>query len=162
MGKVANPRFLRDSDLTLGIEALFFAYRGFTNGPDELLAKQGLGRAHHRALHFISRAQGLSVGELLDILDIKKQSLSRVLRDLVDQGYVEQREGELDRRVRHLFLTDAGKQFVGALSTAQITGVRQAYAAAGADAVEGFLDVLLNLMSEEDRARLSQMHGLGE
>ena len=94
------------------IEALFFGYRGFTAGPDLLLADRGLGRAHHRALHFIAREPGLTVGKVLDILDITKQSLSRVLRELMDQNLVEQRQGEQDRRQRHLWLTVEGEALI--------------------------------------------------
>src|SRR5262245_62600912 len=87
------------------IELLFFAYRDFTSDADEVLAKFGFGRAHHRVLHFVNRNPGMKVAELLDILKITKQSLGRVLKQLVDEGYVAQRAGANDRRQRLLFLT---------------------------------------------------------
>lgn len=157
MGKMPNPRFLRDEDLTQGIEALFFGYRGFTAGPDRLLADRGLGRAHHRALHFIAREPGLTVGKVLDILDITKQSLSRVLRELMEQNLVEQRQGEQDRRQRHLWLTAEGEALIASLRMVQDAVVRKAFANAGAEAVEGFLSVLEGLMSPEDLAKFSTM-----
>jgi len=90
------------------IEPLFFAYRDFVGDADRLLLRYNFGRAHHRVLHFVHRRPGLSVAELLDLLKITKQSLSRVLKDLLDGGYIEQRPGLADRRQRLLFATDAG------------------------------------------------------
>src|ERR1700746_1784238 len=90
------------------IELLFFAYRDFVGDPDDALAKFGFGRAHHRVLHFVNRNPGMKVAALLDILKITKQSLGRVLKQLIDQGYIEQREGEHDRRQRLLYVTPKG------------------------------------------------------
>ena len=91
------------------IELLFFAYRDFVGDADEALAKFGFGRAHHRVLHFVTRHPGIKVADLLDILNITKQSLGRVLKQLVDQGYVQQKEGESDRRQRLLYATPKGE-----------------------------------------------------
>jgi DNA-binding MarR family transcriptional regulator len=91
------------------IELLFFAYRDFIGDADELLARIGFGRAHHRVLHFVNRHPGMRVADLLDILKITKQSLGRVLRDLVEDGYVSQKAGRADRRQRLLFLTAKGE-----------------------------------------------------
>ena len=98
----ANPLFLREDELRQGIELLFYAYRDFTAEPDAILARIGFGRAHHRVIHFVGRQPGMTVSELLDILKITKQSLSRVLSQLVQQGYVIQRPGTRDRRPRLL------------------------------------------------------------
>src|SRR5438477_2091987 len=92
------------------IELLFFAYRDFVGDPDAVLAKFGFGRAHHRVLHFVNRNPGMKVAALLDILKITKQSLGRVLKQLIDQGYIEQREGERDRRQRLLYATPKGAE----------------------------------------------------
>ena len=100
--------FLTDDQLRQGIELMFFAYRGFTADPDRILAERQYGRAHHRAIHFINRRPGLTVNELLDFLGVTKQSLNRVLRQLVDDGLVESRVGVEDRRHRNLHLTAAG------------------------------------------------------
>src|SRR6185369_9239306 len=91
------------------IELLFFAYRDFIGDPDDVLAKFGFGRAHHRVLHFVNRNPGMKVAELLDILKITKQSLGRVLKQLVDEGYVVQKAGAQDRRQRLLYLTAKGE-----------------------------------------------------
>src|SRR3954453_20300477 len=91
------------------IELLFFAYRDFVGDPDEVLGKLNFGRAHHRVLHFVNRNPGMKVADLLDILNITKQSLGRVLKQLVDQGYVVQKEGAQDRRQRLLYVTAKGE-----------------------------------------------------
>ena len=94
--------------LLLGIELMYFAYRGFTSDPDKILENYTYGRAHHRAIHFINRAPGTTVTNLLEILGVTKQSLNRVLRTLIEDGLVESRVGKVDKRERNLFLTDAG------------------------------------------------------
>src|SRR5437762_2109221 len=106
------------------IELLFFAYRDFVGDPDHVLEKFAFGRAHHRVLHFVNRNPGMKVADLLDILRITKQSLGRVLKQLVDEGYVVQKEGERDRRQRLLFVTDKGEALamkLARLQTARIT-----------------------------------------
>src|ERR1700752_5279692 len=101
------------------IELLFFAYRDFVGDPDEVLAKLGFGRAHHRVLHFVNRNPGIKVADLLDILKITKQSLGRVLKQLIDQGYVVQREGARDRRQRLLHVSAAGETLARKLAGLQ-------------------------------------------
>src|SRR5215210_6267990 len=96
---------LSEQDTVALIELLFFAYRDFVSDPDEILSQFGFGRAHHRVVHFVGRDPGMTVQQLLDILRITKQSLGRVLKELIDKGYVFQKEGETDRRQRLLFLT---------------------------------------------------------
>ncbi|MEM1401310.1 MAG: MarR family transcriptional regulator [Pseudomonadota bacterium] len=145
----ADPLFLRDAAIREGIELLFFAYRDFVAEPDSHLATLGMGRAHHRAIHFIGRHPGMTVGELLAILKVTKQSLSRVLSLLIDDGYVEQKLGD-DRRRRHLHLTGAGRELENILSSSQRKRFARAYGAAGAEAVEGFRTVLAGLMDPQD------------
>ena len=111
--------FLTDDQLRRGIEAMFFAYRGFTADPDRILVQKDYGRAHHRAIHFINRSPGTTVNNLLAILGVTKQSLNRVLRALVDDGLVEARVGTRDRRERNLYLTEAGTALERELSDAQ-------------------------------------------
>ncbi|EAR50613.1 transcriptional regulator, MarR family protein [Oceanicola granulosus HTCC2516] len=146
-----NLLFLTDEQLRKGIEAMFFAYRGFTADPDRILADYGLGRAHHRALHFIHRSPGTTVNNLLSILGVTKQSLNRVLRTLVEEGLVESRVGQRDRRERHLRLTEAGRTLEQRLSDAQRDRMRAAYRSAGPAAVAGFRQVLEAMMDEETR-----------
>ncbi|MEO0485566.1 MAG: MarR family transcriptional regulator [Pseudomonadota bacterium] len=140
-----------EKDLRRGIEAMFFAYRGFTQDPDRILAQHGYGRAHHRALHFIHRESGLNVNTLLSILGVTKQSLNRVLRTLIDHGLVEVSVGTEDRRERNLALTDKGLTLIAELSEAQAARVRAAYAAAGPQAVAGFEAVLEAMMDSDLR-----------
>ncbi|NIZ12145.1 MarR family winged helix-turn-helix transcriptional regulator [Phaeobacter sp. HF9A] len=143
--------FLTDEQLRQGIEAMFFAYRGFTADPDRILAELAYGRAHHRALHFINRAPGTTVNNLLSILGISKQSLNRVLRALVEDGLVDSRVGALDKRERNLYLTEQGHELESRLSDAQRIRMRAAYKEAGPDAVQGFKKVLEAMMDSDMR-----------
>ena len=154
--------FLTDEKLRRGIEAMFFAYRAFTADPDLILADMDYGRAHHRALHFIHRDPGLTVTSLLAVLGVTKQSLNRVLRALIDDGLVESRVGRRDRRERHLFLTEDGTVLERRLSEAQRARMRQAYRAAGPQAVAGFRQVLEAMMDPETRAQYQSMKDLPE
>ena len=141
--------FLTDDQLLQGIELMYFAYKGFTSDPDLILQNYSYGRAHHRAVHFINRRKGLKVNDLLDILGITKQSLNRVLRQLINDGLVESRVGRQDKRERNLFLTDDGEKLERKLSDAQRKRMRSAYRAAGPDAVMGFRLVLEKIMDGE-------------
>lgn len=149
--------FLTDEQLRTGIEAMFFAYRGFTSDPDRLLEEFGYGRAHHRAIHFIHRSPGTTVNNLLTILGVTKQSLNRVLRALIEDGMVESRVGSRDKRERNLFLTDAGAGLERQLSEAQRGRMRAAYRAAGPEAVSGFRQVLEAMMDPEQRRQFQAL-----
>ena len=154
-------RFLTDDQLRQGIEAMFFAYRGFTADPDRILAEHDYGRAHHRALHFIHRSPGTTVSNLLSILGVTKQSLNRVLRTLVEDGLVESRVGRSDKRERNLHLTERGAALERALSDAQRDRMRAAYRAAGPEAVAGFRQVLEAMMDERMRATYERLRDRG-
>lgn len=153
--------FLTDEQLRKGIEAMFFAYRGFTADPDRILQDQGYGRAHHRAIHFIHRAPGTTVNNLLTILGVTKQSLNRVLRALIADGLVESRIGARDKRERHLYLTEAGATLERQLSDAQRERLRAAYRVAGPDAVAGFRQVLEAMMDQETRRHFNRLSDNG-
>jgi DNA-binding MarR family transcriptional regulator len=148
-----------DEEIRRGIELLFFAYRDFTSDPDRILAPLGMGRAHHRVVHFVGRNPGVTVGELLAILKITKQSLSRVLGQLVREDFIVQRPGPDDRRERRLHLTAAGQALERRLSRPQRRRVAAAYRAAGASSVEGFRRVLTALMNPEDRDKIRARAG---
>ncbi|PTV96507.1 MarR family transcriptional regulator [Rhodobacter aestuarii] len=148
--------FLTDEQLRKGIEAMFFAYRGFTADPDRILEKHNYGRAHHRAIHFINREPGLTVTTLISVLGVTKQSLNRVLRTLIEDGLVESRVGNRDKRERNLYLTEAGAELEHELSKAQRGRMRAAYRAAGPQAVAGFRQVL-EAMMDPDLHRHYQM-----
>ena len=139
------------------IELLFFAYRDFVSDPDEVLAKLGFGRAHHRVLHFVNRNPGMKVAELLDVLKITKQSLGRVLKQLIDDGYVVQREGENDRRQRLLYVTPAGEALamqLAGLQTTRIAAVLAELGPAGHEAARRFLAGMINAGDRDQVLRL--------
>ncbi len=149
--------YLTDEQLRKGIEAMFFAYRGFTADPDRILENLDYGRAHHRALHFVHRSPGTTVGNLLAILGVTKQSLNRVLRTLFDDALVEARVGKKDKRERHLYLTEKGAALERELSDAQRARMRAAYRAAGPQAVQGFRTVLEAMMDPEMLRQFQRM-----
>ena len=145
---------LDGESLRQAIEMLFFAYRDFTSGPDEILKEYGFGRAHHRAIYFVGRHPNRTVSDLLSILRITKQSLNRVLSQLVREGFIAQRPGEHDKRQRLLSLTEKGKMLEARLTANQQKLIAGAYGSAGLESVDGFRRVLLGVMSnEEDRRR---------
>lgn len=154
LGTRASPLFLREAEIRRGIELIYFGYANLVRGPDTMLDAQGLGRAHHRALYFIARRPGLPVFELIRLLAITKQSLSRVLADLVRAGLVAPRVGTLDRRQRLLYLTDAGTTLEAQLFAALKERMAAAYTLAGQDSVTGFWAVLAGLIPVEDRAMI--------
>lgn len=142
------------------VELLFFAYRDFIGEPDRILVRYGFGRAHHRVLHFVNRNPGLTVAELLGILDITKQSLARVLRDLVSQGFIEQRAGDEDRRQRLMFLTAEGRTLADELLALQAARVGRALEGAGAleqQAIKAFLVGLLDHGQSANVTRLTRL-----
>ena len=108
------------------IELLFFAYRDFISDPDAILATSGFGRAHHRVVHFVNRRPGMTVADLLDTLKITKQSLARVLKQLIDSGYIHQVTGPSDRRQRHLYPTQKGRDLAVELSRPQSRRIAKA------------------------------------
>lgn len=152
--KAENLLFLTDDQLLQGIELMFFAYKGFTSDPDQILQNYTYGRAHHRALHFIQRNPDITVSTLLNILGVTKQSLNRVLRQLVIDKLVDSKIGKRDRRERNLQLTQKGKELERSLSEAQRKRMRAAYKAAGPDAVHGFRTVLQNIMDPQMKIHL--------
>jgi DNA-binding MarR family transcriptional regulator len=149
--------FLREEELRLAQDLLFFGYRDFTAGADAILAELGLGRAHHRVLHFVGRSPGISVGDLLGILGVTKQSLGRVLTPLVEGGLVQASEGRNDRRQRLLSLTPKGAALERMLFERQRERVMRAYREAGPAAVEGFRRVMRGLMGPDARAQVDRL-----
>ena len=152
----SNLLFLREEDIRAAQDLLFFAYRDFTNAADVILEELDLGRAHHRALHFIGRNPGIPVTDLLAILRITKQSLARVLGALVEQGYVAQTQGRADRRQRLLTLTPSGQALERRLFERQRERLVAAYREAGPPAVEGFRRVMRGIMDEGARSYMDR------
>ena len=157
-----------DDEALIGVvELLFFAYRDFTGEADAILQEIGFGRAHHRVLHFVNRRPGLRVADLLDILRITKQSLARVLKQLVDRGFIAQSAGDTDRRERRLLLTSKGKALAVKLARLQVAQVGQALSSAGSvnasgpafsdgEAARRFLyDFLVAMIGPEQRATIA-------
>ncbi len=159
-GAGASLLFLREEQIRMTQDLLFLAYRDFTASADLLLGELGLGRAHHRALHFIARRPGISVSELLELLRITKQSLSRVLGELLARGYVLQETGSRDRRQRLLSLTETGRALERRLFDRQREQIVIAYREAGGAAVEGFRRVMRALMDPQSRAVLDSREAL--
>ena len=146
--------FLREEQMRLAQDLMFFAYRDFTGAADPILRELGLGRAHHRALHFIGRNPQLPVGDLLGLLRITKQSLARVLGTLLEQGYVAQTVGRADRRQRLLALTAEGQALERRLFERQRERLAAAYSEAGGASVEGFRRVMRAVMEPSARSYL--------
>lgn len=150
-------RALPEAKLLEFAELLFFAYRDFTKDPDAILKDFGFGRAHHRVLHFVNGHSGLRVADLLDILNITKQSLSRVLKQLIDKGYIMQEAGSSDRRERLLFPTEKGRALAERLAAPQLVrlaGALKASGPGGEAAVRRFLETMINA---EDRPKVSSI-----
>jgi DNA-binding MarR family transcriptional regulator len=138
------------------IELLFFAYRDFVSDPDQLLDKLGFGRAHHRVLHFVNRNPGMKVAELLDVLKITKQSLGRVLKQLIDEGYVVQKEGA-DRRQRLLYVSPAGEALALKLAGLQAVRIGRVLEELGPGGREVARRFLAGMIGDEDRERVLRM-----
>jgi DNA-binding MarR family transcriptional regulator len=148
----AGDRAARGSDSVWDIiELLFFAYRDFVSDPDDALAKFNFGRAHHRVLHFVNRNPGMKVAELLDVLKITKQSLGRVLKQLIDQGYVLQKEGANDRRQRLLFVTPKGEGLALKLAALHSARIARALAELGPNAHEAACRFLVAMIDVDNR-----------
>lgn len=143
-------------------ELLFFAYRDFINDADKVLEQYGFGRAHHRVLHFVNRNPGLRVADLLHILKITKQSLARVLKQLIDEGFVTQRSGKEDRRQRLLYVTPKGTKLAVKLTSPQIRRIEEALEQAGPGADAVAQRFLFAMIAEKDRDRVHALIRLPE
>ncbi|WP_119389476.1 MarR family winged helix-turn-helix transcriptional regulator [Taklimakanibacter lacteus] len=155
MADIISGRDVGDEEIVSLIELLFFAYRDFTSDPDAILAEWGFGRAHHRVVHFVGRNPGMTVAQLLGILGITKQSLGRVLRDLIEKDLVYQRPGDLDRRQRLLFLTREGEALRLKLMAPQGERIIRALSEAGEKTEPSYRTVLYHLISPENRRAVS-------
>lgn len=155
-----TPLIDADAEFHL-IELLFFAYRDFTSDPDNILTGYGFGRAHHRVLHFVNRMPGLTVAELLDVLQITKQSLARVLKQLVDTGYIVQEPGPQDRRRRELYPTRRGRELSLALAAPQSRRIRRALDEAGVTDRAEIEAFLVGMVNPERRPQIDRLPGSG-
>ena len=142
------------------IELFYFAYRDFVGDADRILEVFGFGRAHHRVLHFVSRQPGLTIAALLDILRITKQSLNRVLKELVAKGFIEARAGEIDRRQRQLYVTREGEKLALDLSRAQTRRFERAMTELGAEGRAEAIAFLLAMTDAGGRDRIIELTGV--
>lgn len=156
-GETADAGSLADPALLDLAEMLFFAYREFIGEPDKILDEYGFGRAHHRVLHFVNRHPGMRVADLLEILKITKQSLGRVLKQLIDDGFIAQRAGKTDRRERRLYPTPKGRELADRLAAPQLKRISAALAASGAQEQASIAKFLREMISEEDRAQVMKL-----
>lgn len=147
----------KEANLVACLELFYFAYRDFTREPDTILAQYGFGRAHHRVLHFVHRKPGLKVAELLEILKITKQSLARVLKQLVDEGFVLQKAGDEDRRERRLYASAKGGRLADKLTQLQVKRIETALREAGPGAEMLAPLFLFAMISPEDRAHVDTL-----
>ncbi len=147
-----------DPAMPLDVMGLFFfAYRDFVGDADALLERQGFGRAHHRVLYFVNLKPGMPVADLLDILKITKQSLARVLRQLVDNGYIEQKTGDTDRRQRLLYATEKGRELFEVLSATQTSRIEAAIAALPPEGKRTVLRFFVGMVEPQDRGLLDRL-----
>jgi DNA-binding MarR family transcriptional regulator len=160
-GTASDPAAVPDEPFYDLIELLFFSYRAFTGDADGMLARYGFGRAHHRALHFVARHPGITVAELLDILKITKQSLGRVLRELVETGFVIQREGHADRRQRLLYLTDKGAKLAADVASVQTGRLMRALADSG-ESRDAAYRLFAGILDPEQRREVEKLIARGE
>ena len=153
-----NPDATQADAMPLDVMGLFFfAYRDFVGDADALLERQGFGRAHHRVLYFVNLKPGMPVADLLDILKITKQSLARVLRQLIDNGYIEQKTGDADRRQRLLHATDKGRQLFETLSATQTSRIDAAIAALPPEGKRTVLRFFVGMVEPGDRPVLDRL-----
>nr|WP_230531681.1 MarR family transcriptional regulator [Microvirga roseola] len=139
------------------IELFFFAYRDFVSDPDRILGEYGFGRAHHRVLHFVNRQPGLTIAELLDILRITKQSLNRVLKELIEKDFIESRTGTADRRQRLLYATPQGSELALKLAKLQTRRIMRALSDMEPEGKEVISRYLLRLIDPDDRDHVERL-----
>jgi len=158
-GPISDPVSLAEHPEIVMIELLFYAYRDFVSDPDAVLATFDFGRAHHRVVHFVSRHPGMPVADLLDILKITKQSLGRVLKQLIDTGYIEQVPGPVDRRQRLLYPTAKGRALSLRLTEPQARRVQAAFAGLSAEERRGAEHFLRMMIDAEERDKVTKLIG---
>ena len=157
LNKLLTPLFLSEKEIRKIIELMFFAYRDFTSEPDVLLEKINFGRAHHRIIYFVGKKEKITIKELLSILQITKQSLSRVLNQLVEEKYIILSTGE-DKRTKNLSLTDKGLELENKLSTIQIKKIKKILKNANEDAINGFKTLLYEMIDDKNKIKFDKLN----
>ena len=157
LNKLLTPLFLNEGEIRKIIELLFFSYRDFTEGPDKILEKINFGRAHHRVIYFVGKQKNLTIKELLSILKITKQSLSRVLNQLVKEKYILVTTGE-DKRTKNLSLTKKGENLENELSTIQVNRIRSTLKQFKENDINGFKKVLYYMIEEKNKKKFDDIN----
>ena len=157
LNNLISPFFLNEKEIRKVIELFFFSYRDFTSGPDKILEKLKFGRAHHRAIYFVGKKNNITIKELLVVLKITKQSLSRVLNQLVEEGYIIVSSG-LDKRTKSLSLTEKGKKLELELSTIQIKKIKKVLNNLSEENINGFKKILYEMIDINNRKIFEQLN----
>ena len=157
LNNLLTPFFLNDKEVRKVIELLFFAYRDFTSGPDKILEKINFGRAHHRVIYFVGKKNHITIKELLNVLKITKQSLSRVLNQLVNEEFILVSSG-IDKRTKKLSLTNKGKKLENELSTIQIKKIREVINKFSEENINGFKKILFEMIEENNKKTFQEIN----
>ena len=157
LNNLLSPFFLNDKEIRKIIELLFFSYRDFTSGPDKILEKLNFGRAHHRVIYFVGKKNHITIKELLGVLQITKQSLSRVLNQLVSEKFILVSTGE-DKRTKKLSLTEKGKKLENELSTIQIKKIREVINRFDVEQINGFKKILYEMIEENNKKTFQEIN----
>ena len=157
LNKLLTPLFLSDAEIRKIIELMFFSYRDFTSGPDAILEKINFGRAHHRVIYFVGKKKQITIKDLLSILQITKQSLSRVLNQLINEKYILASTGE-DKRTKKLSLTKKGEELENKLSTLQIYKIRNIIKNANEIDINGFKKILYEMIEEKNKVKFDNLN----
>ena len=157
LNNLISPFFLSDKEIRKVIELIFFSYRDFTEGPDKILEKLNFGRAHHRVIYFVGKKNNITIKELLRVLKITKQSLSRVLNQLVKEGYIFVSTG-IDKRTKTLSLTNKGFDLENKLSTIQINKIKKVINTFNEDDINGFKKILFGMIETDNRKTFQQLN----
>ena len=157
LNKLLSPIFLEEKEIRKLMELLFFSYRDFTAGPDQILEKIQFGRAHHRIIYFVGKHNEITIKELLKILKITKQSLSRVLNELVKRKFINMTVGS-DKRTKNLTLTKIGIELEKKLSNIQITKIRNILQKANENDINGFKKILFAMIDSEEKKIFNKLN----
>ena len=157
LNNLLSPFFLNDKEIRKVIELLFFSYRDFTSGPDTILEKLNFGRAHHRVIYFVGKKNNITIKELLRVLKITKQSLSRVLNQLVNEKFIIVSSG-IDKRTKTLSLTERGKRLENQLSTIQIDKIKKVINKFSEENINGFKEILYDMIEKDNKKIFQQIN----
>ena len=157
LNNLLSPFFLNDKEIRKVIELLFFSYRDFTSGPDKILEKLNFGRAHHRVIYFVGKKNNITIKELLGVLQITKQSLSRVLNQLVNEKFIIVSTG-IDKRTKNLSLTEKGEKLENQLSTIQIDKIKKVINKFSEENINGFKEILYDMIEADNKKTFQQIN----